>query len=52
MLYEVITMGGSGSQEFMVESDSGEDVLALAEDGSYAANLEVATSAVAPAMLV
>jgi prolyl-tRNA synthetase len=42
-------MGGSGSQEFMIESDSGEDVLALAEDGSYAANLEVATSAVLPA---
>jgi prolyl-tRNA synthetase len=41
-------MGGSGSQEFMVESDSGEDVLALAEDGSYAANLEVATSAMSP----
>ena len=42
-------MGGSGSQEFMIESDSGEDVLALAEDGSYAANLEIATSAVTAA---
>jgi prolyl-tRNA synthetase len=39
-------MGGSGSQEFMMESGSGEDVIALAEDGSYAANLEVATSQV------
>jgi prolyl-tRNA synthetase len=39
-------MGGSGSQEFMVESDSGEDVLALSEDGKYAANLEIATSKV------
>jgi prolyl-tRNA synthetase len=39
-------MGGTGSQEFMVESDAGEDVLALAEDGSYAANVEVATSIV------
>jgi prolyl-tRNA synthetase len=39
-------MGGSGSQEFMVESESGEDTLALAEDGSYAANLEVAVSGV------
>lgn len=39
-------MGGTGSQEFMMESDSGEDVIALAEDGSYAANLEVATSLV------
>jgi prolyl-tRNA synthetase len=41
-------MGGTGSQEFMVESDAGEDVLALAEDGSYAANVEVATSIVPP----
>jgi prolyl-tRNA synthetase len=39
-------MGGTGSQEFMVESESGEDVLALAEDGSYAANLEIASSSV------
>lgn len=39
-------MGGTGSQEFMVESDSGEDVIALADDASYAANLEVATSIV------
>jgi len=39
-------MGGSGSQEFMLESESGEDVIAIAEDGSYAANLEVATSKV------
>jgi len=41
-------MGGSGSQEFMMESQAGEDVIALAEDGSYAANLEVATSKVSP----
>ncbi len=40
-------MGGSGSQEFMLESDSGEDTIALAEDGSYAANIEIATSNVA-----
>ena len=39
-------MGGTGSQEFMMESDAGEDVIALSEDGSYAANVEVATSAV------
>lgn len=39
-------MGGSGSQEFMLESNSGEDTIALAEDGSYAANLEIATSSV------
>lgn len=42
-------MGGSGSQEFMLESDAGEDVVALSDDGSYAANLEVATSIVPPA---
>jgi prolyl-tRNA synthetase len=39
-------MGGSGSQEFMMESESGEDVLALDQEGGYAANLEVATSRV------
>jgi prolyl-tRNA synthetase len=39
-------MGGSGSQEFMMESESGEDVLALDENGGYAANLEIATSRV------
>jgi prolyl-tRNA synthetase len=39
-------MGGSASQEFMVESDAGEDTVALSEDGRYAANLEVATSLV------
>jgi prolyl-tRNA synthetase len=42
-------MGGSGSQEFMMESPSGEDVIAVSEDGSYAANLEVAASIVTPA---
>jgi len=45
-------MGGSGSQEFMMESDSGEDVLAITEDGSYAANIEVATSSVPEAIRV
>ncbi len=35
-------MGGTGSQEFMMEADAGEDVIALAD--SYAANIEVATS--------
>lgn len=39
-------MGGTGSQEFMLESESGEDTIALAEDNSYAANIEVATSVV------
>jgi len=39
-------MGGSGSQEFMMESLSGEDIIAVSEDRTYAANLEVATSIV------
>lgn len=39
-------MGGSASQEFMIESSAGEDTVALSEDGSYAANLEVAASRV------
>ena len=42
-------MGGSASQEFMVESSAGEDTVAVAEDNSYAANIEVATSIVPPA---
>jgi prolyl-tRNA synthetase len=42
-------MGGSASQEFMIESEAGEDTIAIAEDGSYAANLEVASSLVPPA---
>jgi len=36
-------MGGRQSQEFMVESDAGEDVCAVCDCG-YAANTEVATS--------
>ncbi len=40
-------MGGSKSQEFMVESSAGEDVCAIAPSG-YAANLEVATSSLPP----
>lgn len=39
-------MGGTGSQEFMMEAEAGEDIIALSEDGTYAANLEVATSLV------
>ncbi len=42
-------MGGSKSQEFMMESEAGEDVIAISEDGSYAANLEIASSVVSPA---
>lgn len=41
-------MGGTGSQEFMVESESGEDTVVLCPKCGYAANLEVATSAVIP----
>jgi prolyl-tRNA synthetase len=37
-------MGGSASEEFMVESESGEDSIAISEDGSYASNIEVAVS--------
>ncbi|RCK73981.1 MAG: Prolyl-tRNA synthetase [Ignavibacteriae bacterium] len=45
-------MGGTGSQEFMVESESGEDTCAICENCSYAANLEVATSNVVKASRV
>jgi prolyl-tRNA synthetase len=39
-------MGGSASQEFMIESESGEDTCALCDQCNYAANLEVARSGV------
>jgi prolyl-tRNA synthetase len=42
-------MGGSGSQEFMVESDAGEDTVALCDHCRYAANVEVANSGAAKA---
>jgi prolyl-tRNA synthetase len=35
-------MGGSGSHQFTVPCDTGEDVIVQTEDGSYAANLEKA----------
>lgn len=41
-------MGGRQSQEFMVESDSGEDTCAINEESGYAANVEVATSGLGP----
>ncbi len=41
-------MGGSGSQEFMVYSDAGEDLIASCAECHYAANLEKATSKLAP----
>jgi prolyl-tRNA synthetase len=40
-------MGGSGSQEFMVYTEAGEDLIASSASG-YAANLEKATSQLAP----
>ncbi|HEY5536972.1 MAG TPA: proline--tRNA ligase [Ignavibacteria bacterium] len=39
-------MGGSESEEFMVESEAGEDIVVISEDGSYASNIEVAVSKV------
>jgi prolyl-tRNA synthetase len=42
-------MGGTGSQEFMVESESGEDTVVLCPSCGYAANLEVAISGIAKA---
>jgi prolyl-tRNA synthetase len=41
-------MGGSASEEFMVEAPSGEDNCAVSEDGSYASNIEVAVSYTEP----
>ncbi len=35
-------MGGSGSHQFTIPCESGEDVIVSTEDGSYAANLEKA----------
>jgi prolyl-tRNA synthetase family II len=43
------TMGGKDSVEFMCPSEAGEDVIARCPDCGYAANLEKATSALAPA---
>jgi prolyl-tRNA synthetase len=37
-------IGGSGSQEFMVLADAGEDDILFTEDSSYAANVEKAVS--------
>src|ERR1051325_6504891 len=37
-------MGGSDSEEFMIETEAGEDSVVLSEDGKYASNLEVAES--------
>ncbi len=37
-------MGGSESEEFMVEADAGEDTVVLSIDNTYASNIEVAKS--------
>jgi prolyl-tRNA synthetase len=37
-------IGGSGSQEFMVLADAGEDDVMYTADGNYAANVEKAVS--------
>jgi prolyl-tRNA synthetase len=37
-------MGGTGSEEFMVKSDAGEDTVAYCKNCGYAANVEVAES--------
>ena len=39
-------MGGSGSEEFMVKSDAGEDTVAHCDSCGYSANVEVASSRV------
>ena len=41
-------MGGSGSQEFMVYTEAGEDLIASCAKCGYAANIEKATSRLAP----
>ena len=41
-------MGGSASQEFMVRTDAGEDLVAACPKCRYAANTETATSRIAP----
>ena len=42
-------MGGSQSNEFMVMTDAGEDIVASCQNCGYAANLEKASSKLAPA---
>ncbi|MGI9186004.1 MAG: proline--tRNA ligase, partial [Gaiellales bacterium] len=41
---DVGMMGGSAAMEYMAPSPAGEDRIALSEDGSYAANIEMAVS--------
>ena len=41
-------MGGSGSQEFMVYTEAGEDLIVSCSECGYAANMEKATSQLFP----
>jgi prolyl-tRNA synthetase len=41
-------MGGSGSQEFMVYTEAGEDLIVSSPESGYAANMEKATSQLFP----
>ncbi len=41
-------IGGSGSEEFMVDAETGEDAIAVCRATGYAANLEKAVSRIAP----
>lgn len=41
-------IGGSTTEEFMVNADTGEDTILVSEDGLYAANVEKAESMMAP----
>lgn len=43
-------MGGSGSHQFTIPCEAGEDVIVQTEDGSYAANIEKAPVDALPAM--
>jgi len=42
-------IGGSGSEEFMVDADTGEDAIAVCRATGYAANVEKAVSRISPA---
>jgi len=42
-------IGGSGSEEFMVDADTGEDAIAVCRSTGYAANIEKAVSKIADA---
>ncbi|MFT7668981.1 MAG: prolyl-tRNA synthetase [Planctomycetota bacterium] len=42
-------IGGSGSEEFMVDADTGEDAIAVCRATNYAANVEKAVSVISPA---